>query len=122
MRRGRFAGQYAKVEGGYLLSREVKVAGNRLVVNVAPRHRAFNRTEHGNMKVELFDRTSSPYTKSHAIEGFSFDDCGLVRTNSIEIPIIFNGNPDISALMGKNVYLRFFLKDLHLFGFQFVNV
>ena len=122
MRRGRFAAQYAGIDGGYLLSREIKVSGNRLLVNCARQHRAFSRRESGSLKVELFDRTSSPHTQSHAIEGYSFDDCEAISINGVGIQVRFNGSPDISALMGKNVYLRFFLKATHLFGYQFVNV
>jgi len=51
IRRDRFLGQYANIEGGWLLSREVKVTGNRLVINCSPEHRAFSRGPGGSWRV-----------------------------------------------------------------------
>ncbi len=121
IRRDRFMGQYAGNKGGWLLSREVKVTGDRLVINIAPEHRAFSRDQHGHVKVELFDRSSGPYNDNRPIEGFGQDDCDRIRSNAVDYVVTWNGSADLSVLKGKDVYIRFYLKNAHLFGFRFVD-
>ena len=62
VRRDRFVGQYGDVNGGWLLSREVKVTGNRLLINISPEHQAWNPegVRYGHVQVELFDHTMGP--------------------------------------------------------------
>jgi hypothetical protein len=120
VRRDRFVGQYGDVNGGWLLSREVKVTGNRLLVNVSPEHRAWNQQHHGYLQVELLDRTMGPYKKDH-IDGFGQHDCDQLRADEYEQVVSWKGNPDLSTLKGKNVYIRFWLKSAYLFGFRFAD-
>jgi hypothetical protein len=116
-------GQYADVNGGWLLSREVKVSGNRLLVNSSPEHRAWNHRRHGYVKVELLDRSSGPWKKYGGlyIEGYSQDDCDRIGADEYEHVVSWKGNPDLSALRGKNIYIRFWLKSAYLFGFRFAE-
>ena len=120
IRRGRFVGQYGDENGGWLLTREVKVTGNRLLVNLSPEHRAWNHQHHGYVKVELLDRSMGPYNKDH-IDGFGQDDSDRLRADGYEQVVSWNGNSDLSALKGRNVYIRFWLKSAYLFGFQFAD-
>jgi hypothetical protein len=120
IRRDRFVGQYAGVEGGWLLSREVKVTGNRLLVNISPEHRAWNQQHHGYVQVALLDRSSGVYSKSN-IPGFGQDDCAQLRADEYEQVVSWKGKADLSALRGKNVYIRFWLKSAYLFGFRFAD-
>ena len=117
IRRDRFAGQFAGVGGGFLLSREVKVAGNRLLINCCPIHGAFTR-KHGatsEMKVELLDSPARP------IPGYTFDDCDSMRVDSLAHPVSWRGKADISALRDQSVYIRFFIRSAYLFAFRFAE-
>ncbi|MCH2117326.1 MAG: hypothetical protein MK161_06465 [Pirellulales bacterium] len=120
IRKDRFIGQYGDVNGGWVLSREVKVTGNRLVVNIAPEHRAWNHQHHGYVKVELLDRNGGVYSYQN-LPGFGQDDCARLRANEYEMVVSWNGNPDLSSLRGKPVYIRFWLKSAYLFGFRFMD-
>ena len=120
IRRDRFVGQYAGVDGGWLLSREVKVTGNRLVINISPEHRAWNQTHHGYVQVELLDRSHGVYGKEH-IAGFGQDDCAQLRADEYGQVVSWSGKSDLSSLRGKSVYIRFWLKSAYLFGFRFTD-
>ena len=115
--RDRFAGQFADINGGFLLSRELKVAGNRLLINCSTVHRAFNRKEKvkSELAVELLDHTAQPIT------GYTFEDCDAININALEHPVSWKGKADISALHDQTVYIRFFIKDTYLFAFRFSN-
>ena len=78
IRRDRFLGQYANIEGGWLLSREVKVTGNRLVINCSPEHRAFSRQEHG--ATSRWSCSIAPRVPTRAIS----PSLGSGRTTAIE--------------------------------------
>ena len=120
IRRDRFVGQYGDVNGGWLLSREVKVTGNRLLVNISPEHRAWNHQHHGYVKVELLDRSGGVYGKQH-LPGFGQDDCARLGADEYAQVVSWKGSSDLSALKGKNVYIRFWLKSAYLFGFRFAD-
>ena len=122
IRLDRFAGQYGSTSGGWLLSHEVKVTGNRLLVNISPEHQAWNpeKVRYGHVKVELFDRSGGVYGDQH-IKGFGQDDCDMHLGDEYEQVVSWKGNPDISSLRGKNIYIRFWLKSAYLFGFRFAE-
>jgi hypothetical protein len=115
IQRDRFVSLLGDVEGGWVLSREVKVAGDRLLVNCAPRHRAFGRQGHGWLKVQLIDGSGD------AIESFTMDDCDPIRVDSLAYPVSWKGTSDISKLRGKGVHVRFFLSNAHVFAFRFAE-
>ena len=112
IRCGRFSGYYGDVDGAHLISREVKVGGPQLLVNCASQHRAFSREWHGSLHTELVERSGL------AIEGFTYNDCDANHADDLAIPITWRGK-DLSALLGRSVYLRFFMRNMFLFGFQF---
>lgn len=122
IRRDRFVGQYGSPNGGWLLSREVKVTGNRLLVNISPEHQAWNleKVRYGHVKVELLDREGGIYGKQH-LPGFGQDDCDPMHGDEYEQVVTWNGNADISSLRDKNIYIRFWLKSAYLFGFRFAD-
>ena len=66
------------------------------------------------------DRTMGPYKKDH-IDGFGQNDCDQLCADEYEQVVSWKGNPDLSALKGKNVYIRFWLKSAYLFGFRFAD-
>ena len=57
-------------------------------------------------------QTSQPYA------GFSLDDSDELRGTTTDMPVTWNGSPDLSALAGKPVYLRFEIINMGLFSFR----
>ena len=96
IRRVRFVGQYGSTRGGWLLSREVKVTGNRLLVNISPEHQAWNpeKVRYGHVKVELLDREGGIYGEQH-LPGFGQDDCDQMHGDEYEQVVTWNGNANI---------------------------
>ena len=56
--------------------------------------------------------SSQPYP------GFSLEDSDALRGTRIDMPVTWNGSPDLSALVGKPVYLRFEIINMGLFSFR----
>ena len=59
---------------------------------------------------------------AQAYEGFSLEECDPVRGTRPENPVTWQGNGDLSALVGKPVYLRFEIRNMGLFSFQVTAV
>jgi hypothetical protein len=112
IRRDRFVGYYGDVNGGHLISREVKVTGSKLIVNCSSQHRAFSREWHGSLHTELVERTG------RAIEGYTYADCDPNHVDDLAVPITWRGK-DMSALIGRNVHIRFFMRNMFVFSFRF---
>ncbi len=112
IRRDRFAGYYGGVEGGHLISRETRVTGPQLLVNCSAQHRAFSREWHGSLHTELVERTG------RAIPGYTYADCDPNLMDDTAVPLTWRGM-NVSALMGRSVYIRFFMRNMFVFGFRF---
>ncbi|MFB9750167.1 hypothetical protein ACFFNY_01155 [Paenibacillus hodogayensis] len=112
----RFVEQRAGEEPGYLLTKEFILEGRRLSVNVVMNNMPYK--EQG-MKVEI---VSHPPLGGHsgsvqAIEGYTLDDCDLIKGADTQRTVTWNGNSDLSPLVGKPVYVRFKLQNMGLFSF-----
>lgn len=53
------------------------------------------------------------------IEGYTLDDSQPVSGDHIDVPLTWNGSPDLSALRGKSVRLRFDLYKADLYAIRF---
>ena len=53
------------------------------------------------------------------LAGFKFEDADSITASGIDQTVSWNGNPDVSALAGKPIKLRFYFKNAKLFSFQF---
>ena len=67
----------------------------------------------GTVKVEIQDEYGN------AVPGFALDDCPEMFADEIEGPVAWNGGGDVIALAGKQVQLRFWLKDADVYAFKF---
>ena len=125
IRKGRFVGQFADGGGGFLLTRQIRLGGRELEINCVSLHHTFNRglprtskTSHGAgqfgyIRVEVEDSDGTP------ISGFTFEDCDDITMNSTHHTVSWNGKTDLSSLVGKSVYLRFYLQNSYLYSFRF---
>ena len=93
-------------ERGELITKPIRFNGNRLLLNLAT-------SVVGSVRVEIQDPQAEP------IPGFTLGDSEAIYGDEIARPATWRGNPDVSALAGKAVRLRFELKDADLYAYQF---
>ena len=126
IKKNRFVAQMGKHTGGFLLTREFEVEGRELVVNVtlADSH---NAAKYGSVKME--DQKERDFSvelvgaptgagEPAPIPGYTFQDCTASPTDSVNYLVKWKNNPDLSPLVGKSVFIRFFLKNTGIYSFQ----
>ena len=67
----------------------------------------------GSGRVEICNESAAP------IPGFSFDGCADITANAVNHVVRWTGNPALKAIEGKEIRLRFQMKNAKLFAFQF---
>ena len=100
-----FVSLNAGKEVGELLTKLFIASGTRLMLNVDVRNGGY-------AKAELLDADNQP------LEGFRLRDCIAVETGGIRQVISWKPTADISRLAGKQLRLRFVMKDADLYSFQ----
>ncbi len=101
-----FVSATADADPGELITRPIVFAGKQLALN-------FSTTAGGDLRVELLDDADNP------IPGFALADCPLIIGDRIDHAVMWTGNPDLSALAGRPVRLRFVMKECDLFSYRF---
>jgi hypothetical protein len=124
IQRERFVAQMGPHTGGFLLTREILVEGKHLLVNIvrASTQNAgkFNSVNADDLCRQAFavELVNSPRDGApQPIPGFTFADSTAVPMDSVEHPVTWKNNPDLTPLLGKSVYIRFFLKNVGLYSF-----
>ena len=120
----RFVSLKAEGEPGFLLTREVRIAGNELRLNCATGQRHPTLTGLavlGDIRVELVESLPAreAVVGGRPVPGFTMDDCDVIRTNRTEHRVTWNGNWDLSAVRGRALHLRFRLNESELYTFAF---
>lgn len=91
----------------HCVTQPMKITGSRLMLNV-------DSGALGTLRVALLDaKTKKP------IEGYGFDDCKPLRTNSVRAVAEWEKQRDLSALVGREVRLSFSGNRTKLFSFHF---
>jgi len=103
LRRDGFASMDAGQEEGTLTTRPVRFRGNHLMVNVD--------AAQGELAAEILDQDG------RVVEPFSRANCLSIRTNATLTPVKWKGADDLSAVAGKPVRLRFYLRNGSLYAF-----
>ena len=121
-----FMSQHAGLEPGYLLTREVVIDGSRLELSYGCFQQGPTKTamaELGDIRVELVESLEGhdAVVGGRPIKGFSFKDCDPVGGQAVDGTVTWNGNGDLSALLGRPVHIRFKLKVADLFAFRFAG-
>ena len=91
---------------GELLTKPVIFNGNTLTIN-------YSTSAAGGLRVEIQEEGGAP------ISGFHLDDCPLIVGDAIEHCVQWKGKPNMGALVGKPVRLRFVMSECDLYSFQF---
>lgn len=109
LRRDGFVSLRASTGGGQFTTPLLTFQGDRLLLNV-------DTSAAGELRVEVLDERNRPIT------GYALDDCDIVHTtNEINRTVTWGGNPSMAALAGKPVRLRFEMRDVDLYAFQFAE-
>lgn len=101
-----FVSVNAPRRGGEVISCPIVFEGDHLTVN-------FSASAAGSIRVELQDIHGVP------VQGFSLEDNVELLGDDLERQVKWKGNPDLAALQGFPVRLRFQLVDADLYSFQF---
>jgi len=101
-----FVSADADYRGGHLITPPLVFRGSCLRLNI-------DTGSMGTAFVEIQDADGQP------IPGFATAECEEIGGNFIDQRVYWKGRPDLSALAGKPVRLRFDLKRAKLYAFQF---
>ena len=101
-----FASAHAGYEKGELLTKPLTFSGKELVLN-------HSTSAGGSVRVEIQDASGSP------VPGFRLEDCTAIIGDEIERRVEWKQKPDLGALQGKAVRLRFVMAECDLFSFRF---
>lgn len=97
----------ADYQGGEIVSRPILFNGQRLELNM-------DASAGGAVQVEILDAQMNP------IPGFTLDEADILDGNSVRRVVTWKGKSDVSALIGKPIRLRWKLRDVKLYAFQFM--
>lgn len=103
-----FAALSAGARPGEVLTHPVTFSGNQLHIN-------FETSAGGSLRVGLLDAQNPQLP----IPEFSADHCLELVGNDHHRQVRWKNNPDIRALTGRPIRIRFHLQDADLFSFQF---
>ena len=101
-----FVSVNAPYAGGQMVTRTLKFAGERLLVN-------FSTSAPGGIRVEILD------ADGRAIPGYTLEDTEELIGNEIERAVRWKGGSDVGKLSDKPIRLRFVMKDADLFSLRF---
>ena len=101
-----FVSVNAPMSGGELITRPITFTGNQLWLN-------FATSAAGSVQVELRDKDGQP------IPGYAISDCEELFGDTLDRKAVWKSMPDLSAIVGQTVRLRFVMHDADLFSFQF---
>jgi len=103
-----FVSVHTAADGGELLTKPFIFVGDALSVN-------FSTGAAGSLRVEIQD------AGGQALPGFGLEDCQALIGDAIERRVQWKNNPDLAAIAGKPVRLRFALRECDLYSFRFTN-
>jgi len=106
LRRDGFVSIDAGYRGGEFTTPLIKFAGKKLLLNM-------DGSAGGWLQVEIQS------SDGKSITGYKLNDCDTIRGNSLAKQVIWAGNSEVSKLTGKAVRLRFVMRSMKLYAFQF---
>jgi len=120
--RDRFVAQMGAHTGGFLLTREMVVAAPRLIVNttVADGYNSDPATatvppEFGCEILQLTDDHWAP----QPVPGYTLADCTTKPADLVGHQVTWKEKSDLAALVGKPVFIRFYLKNCGIYSLRF---
>ena len=104
LRKDGFVSLDAGKKSGTILTKPLKLAGKRLLLNLAA-------GKDGSARVAILNETGK------SMPGFSSRSAVAVTGDAIRLPAKWKSGGDISKLVGKVVQLKFYLKNASLYAF-----
>ncbi len=101
-----FVSMHAPLKGGEFATKPLLFTGKELVIN-------YSSSAAGSVRVEIQNPDGSP------VAGYALADCPEIYGDTIDQVVSWKVGPDVSALAGKPVRLRFVLKDADLYSLRF---
>lgn len=109
LRRDGFVSVRAPATGGEFTTPALVFAGEQLLLNV-------DTSASGELRVEILDEQGG------RVPGFTLDDCDIIHTaNEIGRVVAWKGQSELKPLAGKPIRLRFVMRDVDLYAFQFAH-
>jgi hypothetical protein len=109
LRRDGFVSVRAAYGGGEFTTPPVRFTGGQLLVNV-------DTSASGEMRVALLGADGNP------LPGFALEECAIIHTtNDINRVVMWKGGSSVGALAGTPVRIRFVMRDVDLYAFQFAD-
>jgi hypothetical protein len=109
LRRDGFVSVRAAYAGGEFTTPVLRFTGEQLVLNV-------DTSASGELRAELQNGEGVP------VPGFTLSECAIVHTtNEISRVVRWKGKSEVSSLAGTPVRIRFVMRDVDLYAFQFVE-
>jgi hypothetical protein len=102
------ASAHAPYEGGELVTRPLRFAGDKLVLNYAT-------SAVGSVKIEIQDAEGKP------IKGYTLADAQELYGDQIAGAYAWKHGTDVGQLAGKPVKLRLVMKDADVYSYRFTN-
>lgn len=99
---------------GVLETHPLVFRGSQLLLNID----ASGQDTTGNKnyaRVELLGEDGRP------LAGFAKEDCDALHVNRVNQAVTWKGRQDVSALAGRQIRMKVYLKGAELYAFQFVN-
>jgi hypothetical protein len=96
----------APLDGGELITKPLKFAGNELEIN-------YSTSAAGEMRVELQDANGKP------LPGFTLADCDPIYGDHIARTVTWHSGTDLGKIAGKPIRIRFAMSDADLYSLKF---
>ena len=106
LREDGFVSLHAPYQGGIVLTRPLKFAGSRLLLN-------YSTSAAGSIRVEIQDPSGDP------IEGYTLKDCLAIYGDQIERKVTWQTGPSVQNLAGRAVRLKIWMSDADLYSLRF---
>lgn len=103
-----FVSLHAPRAGGEVHTPPLVFSGCELRLN-------FATSAAGEVRVELQD------AEGHSLPGFALDDCDPLFGDSVDRPVTWRGQGDLSSYRGTAVHLRFSLQDANVYALHFAR-
>ena len=101
-----FVSAYAPLSGGQLVTKPLRVSGNRLTLNMST-------SAAGSIRVEIQNQQGEP------LDNFSLNDCPPLFGNTLDRAVKWNTSMPLDSATQQPIRLRFELRDADLYSFQF---
>ncbi len=120
--RDRFIGLQAGPEGGFLLTREFVLEGDRIKINCRSQVQNPPPIWGSLIKAELIQPPKGEHQSATPYPGYSMEDCDpIMAEDEFHQVITWNGKSDLSSLNGKPIYIRFYIRNSTLYTFRVEN-